>query len=79
MRYGTVVPFDDGWLPVYSVDTDEEAEELLREACPLNRNGEFVAPELAAEQTLDNLFAFGERLEKIHKRLTKKKANAENV
>lgn len=64
MRYGRTVP--RGFLPVYSVDTEEEAKNLLVFACPKNVDGEFVAPELVEEQTIPNLFAFGDRLAKAH-------------
>lgn len=49
---------------MFSVDTEEDARQLLTAACPTNREGEFVARELVHEQTLDNLHAFAERLEK---------------
>lgn len=54
------------------MDTEEEAEKLLAFACPLNHNNEYVAPELTEEQTLENLHAFGDRLEKFHKLMKKK-------
>lgn len=69
--YGTVVP--SGHLPVYSVDTEEEARQLLTLACATTPQGEFFAKELAAEQTIDNLFAFGERLAKAHDFMLKRK------
>jgi hypothetical protein len=56
----------DGFLPVFSVADKEEAKQLLVAACSTNVNGEFVARELVEEQTLDNLYAFGERLKGIH-------------
>ena len=59
----------EGFLPVYSVDTEEEAKQLLIAACPRNNNGDFIAPELATEQTLNNLYAFGHRLANIHERM----------
>jgi hypothetical protein len=34
--------------------------------CPTNAEGQFVAAELAEEQTLDKLYAFGERLAVAH-------------
>jgi hypothetical protein len=67
VRYGRTV--EDGFLPVYSVDTEEEARRLLVAACSTNYDGEFVARELAEEQTLEHLIAFGERLAKIHERI----------
>lgn len=68
MRYGRTV--EEGFLPVYSVDTEEEAKRLLVIACPTNLHGEFVSPELATDRTLDSLRAFGRRLEEIHQRIT---------
>lgn len=52
---------------MFSVDTEEEAQQLLIIACPRNYDGEFVARELVKEQTLENLFSFGSKLEKIYK------------
>jgi hypothetical protein len=36
--------------------------QLLTLACPTNRAGQFIAPELADEQTFENLQAFSDRL-----------------
>ena len=49
-------------MPVFSVDTEEEAQALLVFTCSTNREGEFVAQELAKEQTLEQLGKFGDRL-----------------
>lgn len=57
---------------MYSVDTEEEARALITLACETNAAGEYIARELIEEQTLDNLIAFGERLEKTHKILTER-------
>ena len=62
MRYGRSVP--SGFLPVFSTNTEDEARALLTLACPTNRDGDFVAPELAREQTIDNLMAFSDRLQR---------------
>jgi hypothetical protein len=48
------------------VDTEEEAQRLITLACETNTAGEYIARELIEEQTIDNLRAFGERLEKTH-------------
>lgn len=64
VRYGRTV--EDGFLPVYSVDTEIQAQALLTFACPINYDKEFVATELSKEQTIDNLTAFGERLHEIY-------------
>lgn len=58
--YGVTVP--EGSLPVYSTDTEEQARQLIVATCPLSWSGEYVAPELVREQTIENLFAFGDRL-----------------
>ena len=54
---------------MYSVDTMEEAETLLSASCPRNQDGDFVAEELIEEQTLPNLYSFGDRLHEKWKEL----------
>lgn len=46
---------------------------LLGATCPRNINGDFIAPELAEEQTLDRLYAFGDRLHEVYTTMTKPK------
>ena len=65
MRYGRTL--EDGFLPVFSVGSEEEARRLLTMACPLSNDGEFLAPELVADQTIKNLDSFSQRLEELHK------------
>ena len=65
MRYGRAVP--DGYLPVFSVGSVEEAKRLLTLACPLNYENDFVAPELAETQDFKHIERFAARLEKVHK------------
>ena len=67
MRYGRTA--EPGFLPIYSVDTAAEANDLLTAACERNLDGEFVARELAQEQTLENLYKFGDRLRDVHERI----------
>jgi len=43
----------EGHLPVFSCDTEEQAKALIIAACGTNYRGEYIAKELAAEQTLD--------------------------
>jgi len=64
--YGRISGMPEGALPVFSCDTEEEARALLNRTCPKNYRGEFVAPELAEAQTLENLYAFGDRLQKAY-------------
>ena len=55
---------------MFSVGTEKEAEKLLVMCCPKDYSGkEFVARELAAEQSLDNLQAFSDHLAQGHERL----------
>ena len=56
----------DGHLPVYSVADEQEAEALIRLACPRDGGGQFYARELVQEQTLDNLELFSDRLDAAH-------------
>ena len=61
-----------GRLPVFSTDTREEAESLVVLACATNIAGDFIARELAVEQSLENLEAFSDRLADIHARFIAK-------
>lgn len=72
VTYGRRCP--KGFLPVTSVDTEGEAEELLSRCCELvtygpDRKIGYLARELEKEQTLKNLYAFGERLEAEYRRM----------
>jgi hypothetical protein len=58
--YGVSVP--KGRLPVFSVDTVEEAKQLITLCCPRNVHGEYYSRELAEEQTLENLQEFSDKL-----------------
>lgn len=51
---------------MFSVSTPEEARMLVTLACPTGLDGKPYAPELAVNQTLDNLHAFSERLAMLH-------------
>ena len=58
--YGVAVP--NGHLPVFSVDTEKEAEQLLTLACETNLAGDYIARELALHQSLKGLSKFSTRL-----------------
>ena len=64
VRFGRTV--EDGALPVYSVGDEKEAKDLLILACETNIHGEHIARELVMNQTLENLRAFSDRLDKAH-------------
>ena len=71
MGYGTVVPFNEGALPVYSVGDEVEAKELIALCCPMTYDGKYYARELAEEQTLERLEMFAQRLNRGHDILVK--------
>lgn len=49
---------------MFSVDTEKEAETLIVMTCPRDAQGSYYARELASEQTLENLVAFSDKLQK---------------
>ena len=70
-----------GYLPAGSVETEEEAHELIARCCEQvyvtseNRMA-WMAQELHAEQTIENLYKFGARLEvEYQKMLAEKEIN----
>lgn len=65
--YGTVVR--RGSLPVYSVDNVAQAQQLIKLTCRRQIDGTYIAQELAIEQTLPVLYAFGRRLKTMHEKL----------
>lgn len=78
MRYGRGA-LPKGFLPVFSVDTEEEAKELIALCCPTDIAGNYYARELAEEQTLENLQLFSDKLAKGYEMLQnakRRKANA---
>ena len=56
---------------MFSVNNEKEAKALISLACPMSLGGEYFAPELAEEQTLENLEAFSDRLEDLYNRFVK--------
>ena len=56
-------------LPVFSVDTEEQAKALVVASCELSMQGRYIARELAREQTLENLGAFSDRLAAVWDRI----------
>lgn len=64
MGFGTKTR--EGSLPVFKVGSEEEARRLIVMACPTNFGGEYIAPELAEAQTIENLEKFSTRLDVYH-------------
>lgn len=70
MRFGRKCP--RGFLPIFSVNTEDEARRLLVLTCPRTDDGQaHFAPELREKQTLRNLYAFGARLRAGYARIRK--------
>lgn len=59
---GFSLKLPDGFLPVFSVDTEEQAKRLIVMTCPTDIEGNYYSRELAQEQTLANLQAFSDKL-----------------
>lgn len=62
--FGRSLP--DGYLPVFAVADEKEAQDLITLSCPTNMHRQHYSPELAEEQTLENLDRFSERLIRAH-------------
>lgn len=56
---------------MYAVADEKEAKDLIVMSCSTNQAGEYIADELAREQSLDNLERFSERLNRMHDVLKK--------
>lgn len=54
---------------MFSVETEVEATRLIARTCSRQMNGEYIAPELRDEQTLENLYAFSDRLAAAYERM----------
>ena len=52
----------EGAMPVFTVNTEEEAKSLIVLACPVNYEGEYYSRELAQELTIENLGAFSDKM-----------------
>ena len=59
VAFGPKVPA--GFLPVFSVNTEEEARRLIVMTCPMDGAGNYYARELVDEQTLENLERFSDK------------------
>ena len=51
---------------MFSVGSEREAQTLIQLTCVLGVDGKPYARELVMEQTVENLFAFGDRLREAH-------------
>jgi hypothetical protein len=82
VTYGRKCP--PGYLPAYSVDTEDEARQLIERCCvqvwiDSQHTTGYVAQELEQEQTLDNLTAFGERLDREYKKMKEEQRATETT
>lgn len=56
----------EGFLPVFSVNDEEEARRLIVATCGRGEDGEYYSKELAREQNLDVLQAFSDKLARTY-------------
>ena len=54
---------------MFGTYTEKQAQDLIVAACETNVAGEYVARELATEQTLENLELFSDRLATVAERI----------
>lgn len=67
VRYGRTV--EEGFLPLFSVDTEQEARDLITLTCPRDNDGTYYARELVQEQTLENLYALTDKMRTAYDRM----------
>jgi hypothetical protein len=65
-------------LPAASVETEADAVELISRCCEFVITGPdlrpgWLAPELEAKQTIENLYTFGARLEAEYQKMLKER------
>lgn len=65
MRFGRGA-CPDGYLPVFSVDTEEQAHQVIVGTCSRGLDGEYYSHDLAREQTLENLIKLGDKMERVY-------------
>jgi hypothetical protein len=58
---------------VFSVDTEEEAMNLIVASCPRGLDGSYYARELLNEQSLENLQLFSDKLALNYERIKERK------
>jgi len=61
-----------GFLPVFSVNSEEEARKLIVATCSRGADGKFYSAELAVVQTLDVLEQFSRKLERVYSLMQQK-------
>lgn len=64
--------FNQGYLPIFSVNDEKEGNDLLILACSRTVEGDFFVPALNREdRTLDDLYSFGDKLRELYPRVRK--------
>lgn len=69
MRFGTECP--EGFLPVYSVDTEAEARRLIGMTCSLGNDGFYYSREMAeaereGRRDIDGFYLFSQKLDQVY-------------
>ena len=65
MRYGRGAK-PDGFLPVFSTNTEDEARQVIVGTCSRGLDGEYYSHDLAQDQTLENLECLGDKMERVY-------------
>jgi hypothetical protein len=76
VRYGRGA-MPKGFLPVYSVESEEMAERLLVATCSRGMDGNYYSDELAREHSLDALSVFTDKLDRVYRLIKAKDAEKE--
>ena len=62
-------------MPVFTTNTLEASKMLVELSCGTNIKGDYIANELAEEQSMKNLQMFSDRLNQIYEKHIKQKDN----
>lgn len=69
MRYGRGA-CPEGFLPIFSVNTEVEAKRLIAATCSLGLDGSYYSTEMARDQSLDQFARFGQKLALVYAHIT---------
>jgi hypothetical protein len=75
VRYGRGA-CPEGFLPIFSVNSEDEAQRLLVATCSRGLDGNYYANEMAREQSLAQFVVFGQKLERVYALITSRTSAA---
>ena len=67
MRYGRGA-CPEGFLPIFSVNSEDEAKRLLVVTCSLGPDRHYYSNEMAADQSIEQFARFGQKLARAYAR-----------